>query len=87
MKTLIYTEEPEHSLREKLEAFNVSESFIVYHWELALKRWTETIDWLVQAAIDVGAGDVDQRRGPHRPREGREDLHREPGPRTLSALQ
>jgi hypothetical protein len=51
-RTLIYTEEPEHSLREKLEAFDVKDALIVYHWELGMKRWTETIDWLVQAAID-----------------------------------
>lgn len=51
---LIYTEEPEYSLREKMEAFDVERAFIVYHWELAMMTWTSKIDWLSKAAIEKG---------------------------------
>lgn len=52
---LIYTEEPEYSLREKMEAFDVEQGFIVYHWELAMLTWTQKVDWLSRAAIEKGA--------------------------------
>lgn len=52
---LIYTEEPEYSLREKMEAFDVERAFIIYHWELAMMTWTQKIDWLAKAAIEKGA--------------------------------
>lgn len=52
---LIYTEEPEYSLREKMEAFDIEQSFIIYHWELAMMTWTQKVDWLAKAAIEKGA--------------------------------
>lgn len=52
---LIYTEEPEYSLREKMEAFDVERAFIVYHWELAMMTWPQKVDWLAKATLDKGA--------------------------------
>jgi len=52
---LIYTEEPEYSLREKLEAFDVEKAFIIYHWELAMMTWTQKVDWLAKATLEKGA--------------------------------
>lgn len=52
---LIYTEEPEYSLREKMEAFDVERGFIIYQWELAMMTWTQKVDWLAKAALEKGA--------------------------------
>lgn len=52
---LIYTEEPEYSLREKMEAFDVERGFIIYHWELGMMTWPQKVDWLAKATIDKGA--------------------------------
>lgn len=52
---LIYTEEPEYSLREKLEAFDIEQAFIIYHWELAMMGWSQKVDWLAKASLDKGA--------------------------------
>jgi hypothetical protein len=52
---LIYTEEPEVSLREKLEAFDIERAFLIYHWELAMLNWTQKIDTLMRATLEKGA--------------------------------
>lgn len=52
---LIYTEEPEVSLREKLEAFDIERAFLIYHWELAMLNWTQKIDMLLRATAEKGA--------------------------------
>lgn len=49
-KALIYSEEPETSMREKLEAFDIRDSLIVWHWELAQLTWPDKIKWLVNRA-------------------------------------
>ena len=51
---LIYTEEPQDSLAEKLDAFGLEEATVVFHWELAKLSWPQKIAWLIGAALDAG---------------------------------
>lgn len=46
--TLIFTEEPHQPLREKFEAFGVSDSYVVFQWELGQKKWLEIVDWMTE---------------------------------------
>lgn len=55
VKTLIYTEEPEVSLVQKFDSFDINSSFVVYQWELAKLNWLDKIDWLVNHALKIGA--------------------------------
>jgi hypothetical protein len=52
--TLVFTEEPDDSLREKLELFDIARAKIVHHWELAMLEWPEKIHTLVRMAVDEG---------------------------------
>jgi hypothetical protein len=52
---LIYTEEPEVSLREKLQAFDLERAFLIYHWELAIMGWPQKIDMLIRATLEKNA--------------------------------
>lgn len=54
-KTLIFTEEPETSLVEKFNAFDLKDALVVYQWELGVLNWRDTIDWLITHAKEVGA--------------------------------
>ena len=54
-RTLIYTEEPEQSLIEKFNAFNITNAYVIFHWELAQMRWNEATEYLVRAARDLDA--------------------------------
>lgn len=56
VKTLIYTEEPDQSLREKFEQFDINDAFVIYQWELAVHKWSEIVDYLVKQAVDGGYG-------------------------------
>src|SRR5437868_4676185 len=38
-KTLILTEEPEESVREKVELFKLSDAYIIFGYELAGRTW------------------------------------------------
>lgn len=55
IRTLIYTEEPTQSLKEKFDLFDINRAMVVYHWELAGLDWMEVIEWLVVNAVDLGA--------------------------------
>lgn len=51
VRTLIFTEEPTQSLKEKFDLFDISDAMVVYQWELAGRPWHEVIEWLVQNAV------------------------------------
>jgi hypothetical protein len=55
VRTLIFTEEPEQSLKEKFDLFDISNAMVVYQWELGAKDWLEIVDFLVQSARQIGA--------------------------------
>lgn len=50
-RTLIYTEEPEQSLKEKFDLFDISQAMVVYQWELGHLPWTEVVPWLTENAV------------------------------------
>lgn len=52
-RTLYYTEEPETSLVQKFEAFDIRTAFVVYQWELAKLGWQATVDWLIEHALEL----------------------------------
>jgi hypothetical protein len=54
-RTLIYTEEPVQSLKEKFDQFDINEAMVVYHWELAHLAWEDVVEWLVSNAVRLGA--------------------------------
>lgn len=54
--SVIFTEEPTQALKEKFDLFDVKDSLVVYHWELGQKSWLEVVDWLVERALEHGAG-------------------------------
>lgn len=54
--TLIYTEEPTQSLKEKFDLFDINDAMVVYQWELQAKPWLEVVDWLVYNAVERGDG-------------------------------
>jgi len=54
VRTLIYSEEPALSLREKLEAFDLNDSLVVFHYELAGNPWSRVVDYLVGRAVEGG---------------------------------
>jgi len=51
---VILTEEPEESIREKLEAFDLRRSRIIYGWELAALPWHEKVQRVVAEALADG---------------------------------
>jgi len=55
---LIYTEEPQDSIREKIDRAGLREAFIVYGYALAGHTWPEKVDRLVTEASERGAGVV-----------------------------
>src|ERR1044072_2336495 len=42
-RTLLYTEEPEVSLVQKFDSFDIREAFVVYQWELAKLTWPDKV--------------------------------------------
>jgi hypothetical protein len=54
--TLIFTEEPEESIREKLDLFGVERALVIYGWELAHMTWQEKAAYLVRRALEGGYG-------------------------------
>lgn len=54
-KALIYSEEPEVSMVQKFEAFDINAAYVVWHWELAQLTWPAKIDWLVTHALELGS--------------------------------
>jgi hypothetical protein len=56
LTTLIFTEEPEESIREKLDLFGVESALIIYGWELAHLSWTDKAAYLVRRALEEGHG-------------------------------
>lgn len=54
--SLIYTEEPAESIREKIERAGLEKAFIVYGWELAGLDWHAKVDRLVALADEHGHG-------------------------------
>lgn len=57
-KTVILTEEPPESVREKVANAGLAEALIVYGWELASMSWTEKAELLVSLAVDGGYGGI-----------------------------
>ena len=55
---LVLSEEPEESVREKLDAFGIRRARIVFGYELAGLPWEEKIEALVQTAVAEGHGIV-----------------------------
>lgn len=55
VRTLIYSEEPEVSMVQKFEAFDIREAYVVWQWELAKLSWADTVTWLVEQAVSIGA--------------------------------
>jgi hypothetical protein len=54
---LVYTEEPDESVREKIEAFGLERARIVYGYELAVvESWREKVNVLVETAVAEGHG-------------------------------
>jgi hypothetical protein len=53
-RTLIYTEEPVQSLKEKYDLFDLKSAMVVYHWELAHLGWEEVVEWLASNAVRLG---------------------------------
>lgn len=53
---LVFTEEPEDSLAEKLTHFDINDAFIVFDWELSEYTWLDKVEWLVNTAVDQGHG-------------------------------
>jgi hypothetical protein len=51
VRSLIYTEEPVQSLKEKFDLFDLKRAMVVYHWELAHLPWDQVILWLVDNAV------------------------------------
>ncbi len=57
VSSLIYTEEPEDSLIEKANNFDLRLATIVFHWELqTLGTWARKAQWLVERAVNDGHG-------------------------------
>lgn len=54
-RSLIYTEEPETSLVQKFDSFDVRNAFVVYQWELAKLGWPDKIKWLAERALELEA--------------------------------
>jgi hypothetical protein len=54
--SVILTEEPMESVREKLELFGIREAFIVYGWELSGLAWPEKVAYVADKAVERGAG-------------------------------
>jgi hypothetical protein len=53
---LILTEEPEESIREKLDLFGVKRALVIYGWELAHLTWTGKVAYVVDRARREGHG-------------------------------
>jgi AAA domain len=53
---LIYTEEPEDSLHDKLKSFGLERATVVFHWELRSLSWKDVAKWLVAKAVRQGHG-------------------------------
>ena len=54
---LIYTEEPQDSIREKVAQAGLERAWIVYGWELShLGSWAAKVAWLIRTATDQGHG-------------------------------
>lgn len=54
---LVYTEEPEDSIREKIAESDLRDAFVVYGWELAgIADWPKKCAWLVKIAEQIEAG-------------------------------
>ncbi len=57
--TLIYTEEPQESVREKVALSRLERSRVIYGYEFAkveVYEWHEKVDWLVWIAAEEGHG-------------------------------
>jgi hypothetical protein len=52
-KALIYSEEPEVSMVQKFESFDISQAYVVWQWELAQLSWPAKIEWLVTHAVEM----------------------------------
>lgn len=58
LTALIYTEEPEDSIREKIEEARLLRARVVYGWKLAALDWRDKVDRLVALARERGTGIV-----------------------------
>lgn len=47
-KTLIFTEEPHQTLREKFQNFGIMDAYVVFHWEMGQMKWEEIVNWLTE---------------------------------------
>lgn len=56
VSAVVFTEEPEDSIREKVAAAGLDRSLIVYGYELGALTWPEKVDTLVSLAIEGGHG-------------------------------
>lgn len=55
---LIFTEEPQDSIREKIAAARLSDATVVYGWELGSLDWRKKVDALIDRAAEDGHGIV-----------------------------